>query len=151
MRHGHLRTNPARTVSAPAPLHSDLPTGLPASTAIAAAIGFSSIVTLLILPVNLKGTACDQATAVPAPETISAPSSAEKGYWTVSGHLCRCGLLRCDESHRQRRNSYLEERVSEFPELIQSVRSLQPAQSPEVHTLYAPFFLGSDRGCNCQK
>ena len=74
-----------------------------------------------------------------------------KSYWAVSGHLCRCGLLRCDESHRQRSNSYLEERVREFPELVQSVRSLQPAQSPEVHALYAAFFLGSDRGCNCQK
>src|SRR5215204_2556947 len=78
MRHGHVGTNPARTVSAPAPLHSDLPTGLPATTAIAAAIGFNSIVTLLILPVNLKGTACDQATAVPSPKPISPPSSAEK-------------------------------------------------------------------------
>jgi hypothetical protein len=28
-----------------------------------------------------------------------------------------------------------------FPELVQSVRSLQPAQSPEVHALYAAFFL----------
>ena len=73
-----------------------------------------------------------------------------KRYWTVSGHLCRCGLLRCDESH-QRSNSYLEERVRAFPGLVQSVRSLRPAQSPEVHALYAPFFLGSDRGCNCQK
>ena len=42
------------------------------------AVGFNSIVTLLILPVNLKGTACDQATAVPSPKPISAPSSAEK-------------------------------------------------------------------------
>ena len=38
----------------------------------------SANVSLLILPVNLKGTECDQATAVPSPKPISAPSSAEK-------------------------------------------------------------------------
>ena len=67
-----------------------------------------------------------------------------------NSHLCRCGLLRCDESHRQRSNSYLEERVREFPELVQSVRSVQPAQSQGPRTLCG-IFLGSDRGCNCQK
>ena len=40
-----------------------------------------------------------------------------KRYWAVSGHLCRCELLRRDESDRQPSNSYLEERVREFPEL----------------------------------
>ena len=56
MRRRHVRTKPARTVSPPVSLHSDLPTGLSASIAIAAAIGFNSI--LLILPVNPKNTEC---------------------------------------------------------------------------------------------
>src|SRR5262249_43556885 len=41
-----------------------------------------------------------------------------------NSHLCRCGWWRCDESHSRRSNSYLERPVREFPELVQSVRSL---------------------------
>ena len=45
--------------------------------------------------------------------TDTRPSSAEKdiGRCPVT---YRCGLLRCDEFHRQPSNSYLEERVREF-------------------------------------
>ena len=145
MRRGHVKDQPARRVSPSAPLHSDLPTGLSASIAIAAAVGFNSIVTLLILPVNLKGTVCGQATALPSPTRISAPSSAEKdiGLCPVTSAGAVVALRRVPPpaggSFLHLANLFVHVNRHNRPRSMHSTRTL------------CGIFLGFDRGCSCQK
>ena len=78
MRRGHVKDQPGENSQSASTASQRFTGGLVRLNCDCGAVGFNSIVTLLILPLNLKGTECGQATALPSPTRISAPSSAEK-------------------------------------------------------------------------
>ena len=114
MRRGHVKDQPARRVSPPAPLHSDLPNGLSDRDCGSRRLQLNRY--LADLAGELEGHSVRPGHGLTFAYTHISALVRRKRHWAVSGHLCRCGLLRCDESDRQPSNSYLE-RVREFPEL----------------------------------
>ena len=118
----------------------------------------SANVGLLMLPLNLKGTECDQATAVPSPKPISAPSSAEKDsglcpVTSAGADCCAATSPTAGEVIVTSKNECVS--LLNLSNLfVHFKRHTHPRSTHSTHTLrelYAPFFLGFDRGCNCQK
>jgi len=150
MRRGHVKDQPGENSQFASTASQRFTGGLVRLNCDCGAVGFNSIVTLLILPLNLKGTECGQATASPSLTRISAPSSAEKD---IGPCPVTCAGANCCAATSPTASQVIvtsKNGCGSFLNLANLFVHVNRYNTRGPCTLRG-IFLGFDRGCSCQK